>query len=324
MSLQIDYWQREKLEGRATRDGFGRGLMAAGLENNRVIVLTADLSESTRVLEFQKKWPQRFIQMGVAEQNMAGVAAGLALTGFIPFMTSYAVFSPGRNWEQIRVSIGYNNANVKIIGHHAGVSVGADGATHQALEDIALMRVLPRMTVLSPADANEAQKATVAAARIKGPVYIRLSRAASPVFTTSRSSFHVGQIVTLLSGNDVTLIATGPLVYEALIAARALARMKIEAEVLNCHTIKPIDTLALIASVRRTGAVVTIEEHQVAGGLGGAVAEVLATELPTPQEFVGIQDDYGQSGTPQELWRQYHLTADDIVRAAVKAYRRKG
>lgn len=322
MTLSSLLFQKKK-DLRATRFGFGEGMLLLGQQQENVVALCADLTESTRLQEFKEKYPQRFIELGVAEQNMAGVAAGLALSGKIPFMASYAVFSPGRNWEQIRVSICYNQANVKIAGHHAGVSVGPDGATHQALEDIALMRVLPHMTVIVPADASEARKATVAAARIAGPVYLRFYRAATPRITSERSIFKPGQATILRQGKDVSIIAAGPILAEALMAAHTLSKMKIEAEVINCHTIKPLDTMTLAKSVSKTRAIVTAEEHQVAGGLGSAVAEFFSQTMPTPQEYVAVRDQFGQSGTPEKLLSFYGLTADDIIRAAKKVVARK-
>jgi len=300
-----------------TRSGYGEGLLALGAENERVVALCADLTESTRTEDFAQAFPERFIEMGVAEQNMAGVAAGVAHVGYIPFMASYAVFSPGRNWDQIRVSICYSHANVKIISTHAGLNVGPDGATHQALEDIAMMRSLPNLVVLAPADAREARRATIAAAAHDGPVYMRLARSASPVFTTSRSPFKIGRAEVLQTGSDVTIIGCGPLVYEALLAAHMLQKKyRISAEVINSHTIKPLDEKTILKSAKKTGAVVTIEEHQVTGGLGGAVAEVLAAHAPTPMRFIGMPDTFGESGTPEELLKKYGMTADHVVKAA--------
>src|SRR3989344_4660857 len=273
-----------------TRNGFGEGLVVAGEGNKDVVVLCADLTESTRSEYFQKKFPERFVEVGVAEQNMASLAAGMALAGKIPFISSYAAFSPGRNNEQIRTTIALNNANVKIVGAHAGVSVGPDGATHQALEDIALMRVMPNMVVISPCDAVEAKKATVAAAEIEGPVYIRLAREATPVMTTEKTPFTLGKAEIFVPGKDVTVIATGPLLYEALKATHTLAQKGISAEVINLHTIKPLDTKTILASVKKTKCVVTVEEHQVAGGMGSAVIEFLSQNLPVPVQMIGSQD----------------------------------
>lgn len=308
----------------ATRDGFGLGLVEAAKKNKNIVVLTADLTESTRCLTFKEKFPERFIQLGVSEQSMAGVAAGLSLAGKVPFMASYAIFSPGRNWEQIRTCIALQNANVKIIGSHAGLNVGPDGATHQMLEDLALTRVLPNLTIFSPCDAIEAKKVTLAAAKIKGPVYIRLAREASPIFTKPTTAFEPGRMEIFRRGKDVTIIATGPLVYEALKAAEILKKHEIEAYVLNCHTIKPLDKETIIEAADETGAIVTVEEHMVAGGLGSVVAEVVVAHHPVPMEFVGVKDKFGESGKPQELLEKYGLTAKHIAAATIAAVRRKG
>lgn len=307
----------------ATRNGFGEGLVLAAKADSNVVGLCCDLADSTKMSDFQQAFPDRFFELGVAEQNMAGVAAGLALSGKIPFMASYAVFSPGRNWDQIRVSICYNNANVKIAGAHAGISVGPDGATHQALEDIALMRVLPNMTVLVPCDALETKKATIAAAKMKGPVYIRFARSASPVFTKKSARFKIGQAEVLVKGKDVTIIAAGPLVYQALLAAEQLRKEKIKVSVINCHTIKPIDKRTLINAVRQTKAVVTVEEHQINGGLGGAVAELLVKNYSVPMEMVAMPDKFGESGQPEELLNKYGLSVEGIVKAVKKVLKRK-
>lgn len=307
----------------ATRDGFGLGLMEAAKKNKNIVVLTADLTESTRCLAFKEKFPERFIQLGVSEQSMASIAAGLALAGKVPFMASYAVFSPGRNWEQIRTCIALQNANVKIIGSHAGLNVGPDGATHQMLEDLALTRVLPNLTIFSPCDAVEAKKVTLAAAKIKGPVYIRLARETSPVFTKTSTPFEPGRMEIFRRGKDATIIATGPLVYEALKAAEILKKHEIEACVLNCHTVKPIDKETIVEAAHETGAIVTVEEHMVAGGLGSAVAEVVVANHPVPMEFVGVRDKFGESGKPQELLEKYGLTAKHIAAATIRAVIRK-
>lgn len=307
----------------ATRDGFGHGLLALGKENSQVVALCADLSESTRVLEFKKAFPERFIQMGVSEQSLAAIASGMALAGKIPFIASYAAFSPGRNWEQIRTTGCLQNVNLNIVGAHAGISVGPDGATHQMTEDIALMRVLPNMTVLVPCDAIEAQKATLAAAEIDGPVYLRLGREATPVFTTKASPFIVGKAQTLTKGNDVAIIACGPLVYEALKAARDLEKTGIEARVINCASIKPLDKETIIKAAKECGAIVTVEEAQIAGGLGGAVCELLAEFSPTPVIRIGMHDEFGQSGKAEELLEHYQMTAPWIVKAVKKVLKMK-
>ncbi len=314
-----------ELELKPTRDGYGTGLVKAGEKNKNVVALCADLVESTRTQAFAEKFPTRFFECGVAEQNMACVAAGLAISGKIPFIASYAAFSPGRNWEQIRTTVAYNNANVKIAGHHAGISVGPDGATHQMTEDIALMRALPNMAVIVPCDAIEAEKATLAAAHIVGPVYIRFAREKSPVFTTAASPFtpNKAQIVWESYKPQVVIIACGPLVYNALLAARLLEREGIMSVVVNMHTIKPLDEKKITDLAKKYGAVVTVEEHQVAGGLGGAVAELLARTHPTPIEFIGMHNVFGSSGAPEKLSAKYGMDVQSIVTAAKKAVARK-
>lgn len=306
-----------------TRDGFGEGLVLAGEKDTRIMVLCADLTESTRVEAFKKKFPERFVQMGVSEQSLAAIAAGMALAGKIPFIASYACFSPGRNWEQIRTTIALSETNVKIAGAHSGVSVGPDGATHQMTEDIALMRVLPNMTVLVPCDAIETRKATIAAGAINGPVYIRFAREKSPVFTTDKSPFAVGKAQVLRTGGDVALVACGPLVYEALLAARELAKHGIAATVVNNASVKPMDETTILKVAKICRAVVTIEEAQAAGGMGSAVCELLSSEFPCPVERIGLQDVFGQSGKPRELLEHYRLTSPWIVKAAQRVIKRK-
>jgi transketolase len=301
-----------------TRNGYGDGLVELGQNNPDVVVLSADLAESTRAKAFGDKYPERFFEVGVAEQNMMGVAAGLALAGKVPFISSYATFSPGRSWDQLRVSVCYSNANVKIAGSHAGLSVGPDGATHQALEDIAITRVLPNLAVVVPADYEEARKCTLAAASWLGPVYFRLGRSDTPAFTTRETPFTIGKALVLREGSDVSIVACGPLVYEALCAAEELAKKGIDAEVINCHTIKPLDRDTIITSAKKTGAVVTIEEHQAIGGLGSAVAEVLSQELPTPLHILGMNDTFGESGKPQELLAKHGLDTSGITQAVQK------
>ena len=323
VKIVADFLDESKVEMAATRDGYGRGLVEAGEKDDRVVVLCADLTESTRSLWFQEKFPERFIELGVAEQNMATVAAGMANYGKIPFISSYAVFSPGRNNEQIRTTICINNVPVKIGGAHAGVSVGPDGATHQALEGIALMRVLPRLAGLGPCDAIEAQKATVAAAFHPGPVYIRFGREKSSVFTTKDTPFEIGKAEIFRHGKDVSIIGCGMLLYNALIAAEELSKEGIEAAVINSHTVKPIDSETIIKAAKDTGAVVTVEEHQIAGGLGSAVAEVLAKNHPVPQEFIGVQDRFGESGEPWELVEKFGMGVKDIKEAVKKVLKRK-
>ncbi len=312
------------IEKAASRNGFGEGLVEAGKRDERVVALSADLTESTRVLPFAEAFPKRFVQVGITEQNMASVASGMAMMGKIPFIASYAMFSPGRNWEQIRTTVAYNNSNVKIVGAHAGVSVGPDGATHQAVEDIALMRVMPNMTVINPVDVHEARKATLWAAKHVGPVYIRLGRSDTPVVTTPESPFEIGKAQLFHKRNPslqkmVGIVSTGQLTYEALRAAVALEASGIGAGVLHIATIKPFDTEALVAFAREHGTIVTIEEHQRAAGLGSVVAEELSEHFPTKVVRLGLHDEFGQSGEPEELLRHYKLDAAAIVEAAQSA-----
>ncbi len=309
------------------RKGFGEGLLAAGEADPRIVGLCADLTESTQMHLFKEKFPERFVEIGVAEQNLAGVASGMAAMGKIPFITSYAMFSPGRNWEQIRTTICYNNQPVKIAGSHAGISVGPDGGTHQAVEDIAITRVIPRMVVISPCDAIEAKKATLAAANTNTPVYIRLAREKTPVMTTTETPFSIGKaeiyFQPIAGKPDVAIIATGALVYKALQAARALEKEKIGATVVNLATIKPLDEKTIVRIAKEAGAVVTVEEHQIAGGMGSAVAEVLARECAVPIEFIGVHDQFGQSGKQEELLAHYGLDEKAIHAAVKKVIKRK-
>ncbi len=317
----------DKPDMASTREGFGKGVVEAGGLDERVVVLTADLAESTQAHHFQKAFPERFIQVGVAEQNLATVASGMANYGKIPFITSYAAFNPGRNWEQIRTTIALNNVPVIVCGMHAGVSVGPDGATHQALEDIALMRSIPRFTVISACDFEEGRKATLAAAKLGGPVYMRWGREKSPITTTVDTPFEIGKANILWSPEvkppEVAIFATGSLVHNALLAARELERQEIAVTVTNVHTIKPLDDETIISLAREAGAVVSVEEHQVTGGLGSAIAEVLAREQPTPMEFVGMHDKFGQSGTSTELIEHYGMGVKSIVEAVKKVVGRK-
>ncbi|MDO8463029.1 MAG: transketolase C-terminal domain-containing protein [bacterium] len=348
-----------------TRNGYGEGLVEAGKRDRNVVVLCCDLTESTRSLAFAERFPERFVEVGVAEQNMTGLAAGMATYGKVPFTSSYAVFSPGRNWEQTRLAIAYGEANVKIAGAHAGISVGPDGATHQALEDIAIMRVLPGMVVLAPCDVYETRKAVLAAAEYRGPVYLRFTREATPVITTPRAPFAIGKAQVLRTGRDATIIAAGPLVFEALLAAEALAGNRVaitrllerypaiakrvkssslhghsmqrarqttkwtpalirdrltragrmDVEVINCPTIKPLDYGTIVTSAKKTGRVVTVEEHQITGGLFGAIAELLARHHPTPITPIGMPNSFGESGKPMELLEKYGMTAPWIIDA---------
>jgi len=299
------------------RNGFGDGLLEAGQEDKRIVGLCADLTESTRMHLFAQKFPDRFIQIGVAEQNLASVASGMAAMGKIPVITSYAMFSPGRNWEQIRTTICYNNMPVKIAGSHAGISVGPDGGTHQAIEDIAIMRVIPRMVILSPCDTHEAKKATLAALKNTDPTYIRLARNATPVVTTEDTPFQIGKAQTLFETKNpvVGIIATGTLVHKALLAARDLEKEGVEVDVLNLSTIKPLDEKAIESLARKTNAIVTVEEHQIAGGMGSAVSEFLSSHYPVPMEFIGVRDKFGQSGEPEELLKHYGMDSKSIQEA---------
>lgn len=295
------------------RAGFGRGLKAAGEKNEAVVALCADLTDSTQMSLFKNAFPKRFIEVGVAEQNLVTVASGMARAGKIPFTSSYAAFSPGRNWEQIRTTIALNEQPVKVVGSHAGISVGPDGATHQMLEDIALMRVLPNMVVVAPGDSIEAEKATIALAENGQPSYLRLAREKSPVYSTEHSPFEIGKAYVLRSGHDVSLLGTGALTYQLLLLARLLEGGGISAEVVHVPTIKPLDEATILESVRKTGRVVTAEEAQIAGGFGGAIAELLSEKIPMPLKRLGIIDRFGESGSPQELLEYFNLTADTML-----------
>lgn len=297
------------------RAGFGRGLVKAGQADVNVVACCADLTDSTKMADFAKTFPDRFVEIGIGEQNLVTTGAGLAAMGKIPFVSSYAAFSPGRNWEQIRTTICLNDRPVKIVGSHAGVSVGPDGATHQMLEDLALMRALPNMVVIAPADSVEAEKATLAMAQDNRPNYLRLAREATPVFTSEKTPFEIGKAYVFHEGTDVTIIATGTMTYQAMIAADILRKDGISAEVVHVPTVKPLDAKTILTSVEKTGAVVTAEEAQVAGGLGGAIAELLSEELPTPLLRVGMRDRFGESGEPQELLEHFGLTGTHIAMA---------
>ncbi|HIH24859.1 TPA: transketolase family protein [Candidatus Woesearchaeota archaeon] len=308
---------------KAIRDGFGEGIMLAAKDDPNVVALCADLTDSDRLEEFKKTYPDRFVEVGIAEQNLIGVSCGMAHTGKVAFNASFAVFNPGRSWDQVRVSMCYSNANVKIYGGHAGITVGQDGATHQALEDVAILRCLPRITIIVPADAIEMRKATLAAAKTPGPFYLRGGREKFPQVTTEETPFEIGKAVKLRDGDDVTIIACGIMVREAMLAAEELAKAKITARVLDMHTIKPIDERAIIDAAHDTGAIVTAEEHQITGGLGGAVAEVLCGHIIAPLERVGVKDTFCESGNAPDLMDKYGLRAKDIVAAAKRAIDRK-
>jgi len=306
-----------------TRSGFGAGMTELGKTNPNVVALCADLTGSLKMDEFQANHPERFFQIGIAEANMMGIAAGLTIGGKIPFTGTFANFSTGRVYDQIRQSIAYSGKNVKICASHAGVTLGEDGATHQILEDIGLMKMLPGMTVINTCDYNQTKAATLAIAEHKGPVYLRFGRPSVANFTPEDQTFEIGKAVHLLEGTDVTIVATGHLVWEAILAAETLHKQGISAEVINIHTIKPLDNEAIINSVKKTGCIVTAEEHNYLGGLGESVARVLAENHPTPQEFVATQDTFGESGTPAQLMEKYGLNAEAIIKATLKILRRK-
>lgn len=311
------------IEQEPTRKGYGLGVLDLGAEDQNVVVLTADLAESTMVLDFAKKYPERFVECGVAEQNMMGVAAGLALYGKTAFVSSYATFSPGRSWDQLRVSVCYSMANVKVAGAHTGISVGPDGATHQALEDVAMTRVLPNLTVVVPCDSIEARKATVTLGRMVGPAYFRLGRSKTPVITTEETPFKVGKAEVFREGKDVAIIASGPVLYNGLLAAIELEKEGISVMVVNNHTIKPIDAETIVSAAKKCGAVVTLEEHQIQGGCGSAVCEVLAMNYPVPVEMVGMPNSFGESGQPEELIEKYGMGKKAVVDAVRRVVKRK-
>ena len=306
-----------------TRSGFGAGLTELGQTNENVVALCADLTGSLKMDEFKANHPERFFQAGIAEANMIGLAAGMTIGGKIPFTGTFANFSTGRVYDQIRQSVAYSDKNVKICASHAGVTLGEDGGTHQILEDIGLMKMLPGMTVINTCDFNQTKAATLAIAEHHGPVYLRFGRPKVPNFTPENQTFEIGKAVHLLEGNDVTIVATGHLVWEALEAAKSLNEKGISAEVINIHTIKPLDSAAIINSVKKTGCVVTAEEHNYLGGLGESVSRVLAEHLPTPQEFVATQDTFGESGTPAQLMEKYGLNSNAIIKATEKVIARK-
>lgn len=316
------------LEQIPTRNGYGEGLVQAADENPAVVALCADLMESTRTEAFAKKYPERFVEMGVAEQNMASVAAGMALMGKVPYISSYAMFSPGRNWEQIRTTICYNEANVKICGAHAGVSVGPDGATHQAIEDVALMRPIANMKVFSPCDTREARKITYAISKIDGPCYVRYAREKTPVFTTDATPFEIGKAQIFWTESkktkpDVAIIACGPLLHNAILAAAELEQEGMKIRVINNSSIKPMDEETIVKAAHDARAIVTVEEHQIAGGMGSAVAELLAKNYPVPMKFIGVQNQFGQSGAPNELIEHYGMGVSHIMEAIRRVIARK-
>lgn len=308
---------------KATRFGFGEGLVELGKKNDKIFVLGADTVSSVAINGFQKEFPERFANVGIAETNLLGMAAGLAVAGFVPFVSTYGVFASGRPWEQIRTTICYSNLNVKIGGSHSGLMVGPDGATHQALEEISIMRCLPHMTVLVPCDLVETKKATIAAADYNGPVYIRYGRENVPIITEDKTPFEIGKAIKMREGSDVCIMACGSMVYESLMAAELLEKEGIKARVLNIHTIKPIDKQAIIDAAKECGAIVTAEEHQIFGGFGSAVAEVVVANSPVPMEIVGVNDTFGESGKPADLIVKYGLKDINVVEAVKKVLKRK-
>lgn len=315
----------EDVEVKSTRAGYGEGLLALGEKNPNVVALSADLTESTYAHLFSEKFPERFFEVGVAEQNMAAIAAGLGISGKIPFMSSYATFSPGKNWETIRTTIIYNNSNVKIAGHHTGIMTGPDGATHQATEDIAIVRSWPNIKILVPCDSIEGEKATIKAGEIEGPVYLRFTRDKTPIMTTAETPFEVGKIQTFwVTDNPVaTIFATGYMLYYALLAAKELEQENIQVLVANVSTIKPLDEVTLLSLAKKTRAFVSVEDHQVMGGLGGAIAEFTAKTIPTPMEFIGLQNTFAESGSPKELIEKYGMGKNAIKEAVRKVIKRK-
>ncbi len=318
----------KSLEQKPTREGFGLGLVQAADGDPNIVGLCADLTESTRMEMFAKKYPERFVEMGVAEQNMATVASGMAAMGKIPFITSYAMFSPGRNWEQIRTTICYNERNVKIIGSHAGVSVGPDGATHQAIEDMAIMRPIPNMRIFAPCDMHEGRKISYAMAKVEGPCYARFAREKTPVFTTEETPFEIGKAYVYWNEPrgrkpDAAIIACGPLVHNAILAAVDLEKEGLALRVINSASVKPLDEKTILQAAKEAGAVVTVEEHQITGGMGSAVAEFLAKTHPVPMEFVGVHNRFGESGAPQELIEKFGMGVKHIIKAAREVMKRK-
>lgn len=311
-------------ERRPLRQGFGLGLKEAADKDDNVVALCADLTDSTKMNFIKDAYPERFFEVGIAEQNLVTVSSGMASQGLVPFCSSYAAFSPGRNWEQIRTTICLNDQPVKIIGSHAGVSVGPDGATHQMLEDIAIMRALPNMVVIAPGDEEEARKATLAMAADSRPNYMRLAREATPVFTTEQTPFEIGKAYVYSPGQDVTVVATGPLTFQAMLAAESLFTEGIDVEVIHCPTIKPLDAATIVASVEKTGCVVTLEEHQITGGLGGAVAELIAEHCPAHMRRIGVRDRFGESGTPDELLEHFGLTHKEVMQSIYEVLRAAG
>jgi transketolase len=308
-------------EKKDTRSGFGAGLLELGRKNERIVALCADLTGSLKMTDFKNEFPERFFQLGIAEANMMGVAAGLAISNFIPFTGTFANFSTGRVYDQIRQSIAYADKNVKICASHAGLTLGEDGATHQILEDIGMMRMMPNMVVINPCDYNQTKAATLAIAEYEGPVYLRFGRPALPVFTNPNQKFEIGKALHLIDGKDVSIFVTGNLVWNAIEAQAILADLGIQAEVINIHTIKPLDTEAILKSAAKTRAVISVEEHQIHGGLGDAIAHLLAERMPTPMRFVGVQDTFGESGKPDELLEKYECNTASIAQRCIELLR---
>ncbi len=311
------------LGNKDTRSGFGDGLLEAGKRNPNVVALCADLTESVKMTAFKKAFPERFVQIGIAEANMVSVAAGMALSGKVAFYSSFAAFATGRVYDQIRQSVAYSNTNVKICGSHAGITLGEDGATHQILEDIGLMKMMPNMIVINPCDYNQTKQAAIAIAEYKGPAYLRFGRPKVPIFISEETPFEIGKALMINEGKDVSIFATGHLVWEAIVAGEMLAEQGIDAEIINIHTIKPLDSEAILRSVEKTGCVVSCEEHQFNGGLNDSIAQLLARNNPKPMEYVGIDDQFGESGKPEDLMVKYGLKAANIVEAVHKVLKRK-
>ncbi len=310
-------------EKKDTRSGFGDGLLEAGKKNKNVVALCADLTGSLKMNAFENEFPERFFQTGISEANMVSMAAGMTIGGKIPFTGTFANFTTSRVYDQVRQSIAYSNKNVKLCGSHAGVTLGEDGATHQVLEDLGMMKMLPNMTVINPCDYNQTKAATLAIAEYEGPVYLRFGRPKVPVFMPKDKPFKIGEAINLIEGTDVSIFATGHLVWEAILAEEILAKKGISAEVINIHTIKPLDAKAILKSVAKTGCAVSAEEHQINGGLGDSIAQILIQNQPAPLEYVGVNDQFGESGTPEQLMKKYGLSASNIVEAALKTINRK-
>lgn len=311
------------LGNKDTRSGFGDGLLEAGKRNPNVVALCADLTESVKMTAFKEEFPDRFVQVGIAESNMVSIAAGMALSGKVAYIGTFAAFATGRVYDQIRQSVAYSNTNVKICGSHAGITLGEDGATHQILEDIGLMKMIPNMVVINPCDYNQTKQATIAISEHNGPVYLRFGRPKVPIFISEDTPFEIGKAIVLNEGKDVTIIATGHLVWEAIVAGEKLAEQGIDAEIINIHTIKPFDTEAILRSVNKTGCVVSCEEHQYNGGLNDSVSQLLSRNNPKPIEYIGIDDKFGESGKPEDLMVKYGLKSENIISAVHKAIKRK-